>query len=230
MSLGSTFKRSPRRARAMTLGVFTAVVALSTVSACSSSSSGTAVSTSSASSSGGSVGGGATTAAGSPAAGGSSSSTTAGAAKQLDKVTMWLSTPMTSFDPAASSTNPIGQLRILTSGQLYRLNKAGQPQPELVASSTTSADNLTLTMKLKPGLKYSDGSALSADDVVASYQHDIVAKAGGDALFTPFVKSVEAPDATTVVWHLLKPYMRDCRRGCRLPEWSAHSSCSEDQR
>jgi ABC-type transport system substrate-binding protein len=119
---------------------------------------------------------------------------------------MWLSTPMTSLDPAASSTNPIGQLRILTSGQLYRLDKDGKPQAELVDSSTTSTDGLTVTMKLKSGLKYSDGSAVTAQDVVASYQHDIVAKPGGDALFTPFVKSIEASDATTVVWHLITPY------------------------
>ena len=119
---------------------------------------------------------------------------------------MWLSTPMTSFDPAASSTNPIGQLRILTSGQLYRLDKDGNPQPELVDSSTASSDGLTVTMKLKSAAKYSDGSAVTAQDVVASYNHDIAAKPGGDALFTPFVKSVEASDASTVVWHMIKPY------------------------
>ncbi len=119
---------------------------------------------------------------------------------------MWLSTPMTSFDPALPSTNPLGQIRILTSGQLYRLDKSGAAQPELVDSSTASSDGKTVTMKLKSGLKYSDGTPVTAQDVATSYQHDIVSKPGGDALFTPFVDKVEATDASTVVWHLKSPY------------------------
>jgi peptide/nickel transport system substrate-binding protein len=124
----------------------------------------------------------------------------------VDKITIRLADAVSVFDPAINSGNSTQQIRILTTGLLYRQDADGLPQPELVESTEISDDGLTQTMTLKPDLSYSDDTPLVAQDVVAIYEHAVVQRAGGSAFFTPFVESVEAPDDHTVVWHLKVPY------------------------
>ncbi len=69
---------------------------------------------------------------------------------------------------------------------------------------TTSADGLTYTFKLRPNLKWSDGQALTADDVVFTYKlmydpayKDVASPRRGD--LETYVDSVTAPDPQTVV-------------------------------
>ena len=68
-----------------------------------------------------------------------------------------------------------------------------------VANGGISADLTTITWKLKPDMKWSDGSPVTADDAVftAAYCMD---PAGGCAQLSKFdsVKSVEAVDASTI--------------------------------
>lgn len=68
----------------------------------------------------------------------------------------------------------------------------------------TSADGLTYTFKLRPNLKWSDGQALTADDVVFTYQlaydpkyKDVASPRRGD--LSKYIASVTAPDPQTVV-------------------------------
>src|SRR5438105_9614195 len=69
-----------------------------------------------------------------------------------------------------------------------------------VANGGVSADFTTVTWKLKPGLKWSDGSAVTADDVVFTFtQIKDPASASTTAHNTEGVKSVVAKDANTVV-------------------------------
>jgi peptide/nickel transport system substrate-binding protein len=124
----------------------------------------------------------------------------------IDDLKLGLATPVSIFDPGIQSDNATGEIRILTSGQLYRQDRNGVAKPELVQSSTTSADGLTVTMTMKPSLKYSDGTAVLAGDVVNMYKHAVLSVPGGSPMFTPFVKSVTAPDDRTVVWHLKQRY------------------------
>jgi peptide/nickel transport system substrate-binding protein len=69
-----------------------------------------------------------------------------------------------------------------------------------VANGGVSADFTTVTWKLKDGLKWSDGSAVTADDVVFTFNlvHD-PASASTTSDNTEGVKSVVAKDASTVV-------------------------------
>lgn len=124
----------------------------------------------------------------------------------IEKMTMRLQEPVAVLDPAINVGNATGQIRILTAGQLYRQDRDGVPQPELVESSETSDDGLTMTMTLKPDLVYSDDTPLVAGDVVAMYERSILGRVGGSPFFTPFVEEVTAPDDLTVVWSLLQPY------------------------
>src|SRR5215470_7771634 len=69
-------------------------------------------------------------------------------------------------------------------------------------------DGLTYTFKLRPGIKFHDGSMLTASDVKATYDKIVFPPAGVRSVrkthYTA-VKSVEAPDASTVVFHLKFP-------------------------
>ena len=69
-----------------------------------------------------------------------------------------------------------------------------------VANGGVSADFTTVTWKLKPNLKWSDGTAVTADDVVFTFTqiHD-AATASTTEDNTEGVKSVVAKDASTVV-------------------------------
>jgi oligopeptide transport system substrate-binding protein len=74
-----------------------------------------------------------------------------------------------SFDPAAQwdagSAEVVAQLfETLTS-----IDTAGHIQPALAQSWTTSNDGRTITFKLRPDLRFSDGSKLAAADVVTSW-------------------------------------------------------------
>ena len=71
-----------------------------------------------------------------------------------------------------------------------------------------SADNLTVTFHVKPGLKFHDGTPVDAAALKWNLDHWIdpkVAAPGGGNLQSA-VKSVDAPDASTLVIHLLAPY------------------------
>lgn len=124
----------------------------------------------------------------------------------IDQATIRLQEPVAVLDPAINVAFATSQIRVLTAGMLYRQDRDGVPQPELVESSEVSEDGLTVTMTLKPDLLYSDDTPLVAQDVVTMYERSILGREGGSPVFTPFVEGVEAPDERTVVWTLLQPY------------------------
>ncbi|MGY3520533.1 ABC transporter substrate-binding protein [Micromonospora sp. PTRAS2] len=76
--------------------------------------------------------------------------------------------------------------------------------PSLATKWTTSADQLTWTFTLREGVRFSDGSPLTSEDVVYSYERIISEKLNQSYRFET-VKSVTAPDPTTVVVALTKP-------------------------
>ena len=88
---------------------------------------------------------------------------------------------------------------------LARYNEKGELVPFLADSIPTvenggvSADLTTITWKLKDGLLWSDGTPVTADDAVFSWQY-CTAEGGGCAQITNFenVKSVEAVDPKTI--------------------------------
>src|SRR5437762_3646092 len=51
---------------------------------------------------------------------------------------------------------------------LFSLDSKLVPKPQMVESYTKSADGLTWTFKLRPGLKFHDGQPVTSKDVVAS--------------------------------------------------------------
>lgn len=88
---------------------------------------------------------------------------------------------------------------------LVTVDPDGNYQPVLAAEVPTpengdvSADGLRVTWKLAPGLRWSDGTAVTADDIVFTYQAATQGSGSVRAGAYAKVASVEATDPTTAV-------------------------------
>jgi peptide/nickel transport system substrate-binding protein len=133
-------------------------------------------------------------------------STSSGAPKRGGTLSFGRQTGPTQLDPANS----------IVEGDVYTLDKifeplyitspAGQLVPWLAQGHTVSSDGKTWTFALRPGVKFSDGKPVTADDVVFS-----ILRAGGDKngplSFLDFaIKSLKADGSSTVVATLSQPW------------------------
>ena len=69
-----------------------------------------------------------------------------------------------------------------------------------------SADGLVYTIKLKPGIKFHDGSPLNAAAVIYSYERMKALKFGVSGVTANWIDKMEAPDDLTVKFTLSKPF------------------------
>jgi peptide/nickel transport system substrate-binding protein len=113
-----------------------------------------------------------------------------------------------SLDPAAATDLP-GRLTLVN---LYETliryeGKPAQPKPNLADSITASADSKTYTVKLKPNIKFHDGSPVNAAAVVFSMDRVVAMDKGGAAPFKSLlnVGSTKAVDDSTVQFNLESP-------------------------
>src|SRR5437762_12809642 len=80
---------------------------------------------------------------------------------------------ITTFDPALDyDTSSISAIQMIYTG-LVQLDDKFQIHPQLAQSWQQSSDGLTWTFHLKPNLKFSDGTALTSNDVVYSINRAI---------------------------------------------------------
>ena len=113
----------------------------------------------------------------------------------------------------ADTINPFTMLETLsfeavglTYNQLFDLDVNGQSRPMLAAEMPTlenggiTADGKTVTVKLKPDLKWSDGTPLTAEDVAWTYNYyvDNAAVLPNMGLGAKGIERTVAVDATTV--------------------------------
>jgi peptide/nickel transport system substrate-binding protein len=89
---------------------------------------------------------------------------------------------------------------------LTTLDDKGEAQPKLALSWTHSDDFKTWTFKLRPGVKFQDGTPFNAEAVKANFdrQKDPVNKCRC-AFYISFIHDVQAPDESTVVYNLNDP-------------------------
>ena len=73
---------------------------------------------------------------------------------------------------------------------------------DLAEDYTLSEDGLTWTFRLREGVMFTDGEALTASDVVFTFE---TAKTSQSSLDLTFLEKVEAPDDRTVVFTMSKP-------------------------
>lgn len=73
------------------------------------------------------------------------------------------------LDPAKVDDQSAETIRFLTAGVLLRVNRiTQQPEPALAEHWDVSADGRTVLLRLRGGLRFSDGSPLTAQDAVSS--------------------------------------------------------------
>lgn len=120
---------------------------------------------------------------------------------------------VTTLNPHLGTAVSLGNLSELTMAYLARYDANNRPTPELAtviptqANGGISRDGLTITWHIRKGVKWSDGVAFDADDVVWStnavnnQQNNEVGRDGWD-----LITKIDEPDKYTVVYHLRKPY------------------------
>ena len=106
------------------------------------------------------------------------------------------------FDPLAGYWGYNGST-ILFQSRLFTYDKDLNLTPDLATGVEVSDDLLTYTYKLREGVKFSDGSDFTANDVVFSY---LTARDNGTCVIDlTSIADVTAPDDHTVVFTLNKP-------------------------
>src|SRR5271165_6720688 len=84
----------------------------------------------------------------------------------LDELRFYLGSDPKTFNPALVADDASETIRYLTGGVLLRLNRQTQQvEPELAAAWRVSKDGKTITFQLRSGVRFSDGTPFSAQDV-----------------------------------------------------------------
>src|SRR4051812_31074044 len=109
------------------------------------------------------------------------------------------------FDPIWTTANITAYHGAMIYDTLFALDEQMKPQPQMVAKYNLSDDKLTHTFELRDGLKFSDGSPVTADDVVASIRRWAVRDGGGQHMMQR-VKDLSKKDDKTFVLSLKEPY------------------------
>lgn len=111
----------------------------------------------------------------------------------------------TSLDPALQSVDPVNNQYIYPIyDYLTRLGADGKAEPDLATSwKYTDATNTTFQLTLRQGVKFSDGTPLTAAAVAASLNYSRTK--GVNASWVATVKDITAPDANTVQITTSKP-------------------------
>lgn len=93
---------------------------------------------------------------------------------------------------------------------LTQPNEKGEYFPRLAADlPTVSEDNLTVTWKLRDGLKWSDGEPLTSDDIVFTWEIISNPDSGAYNQTAGFdlIESIETPDDVTAIVHYSEPFV-----------------------
>jgi len=138
--------------------------------------------------------------------GGTQSSSTVSGPATVATVNVGIGTKVNSLDPNLFVNTTETSVLHLIGGTLFELRASGAVVPGLATSIEPSSDGLTQTAHLRAGLKFSDGTPLTAADVVATLERGIHNRANAYAGFYAPIASVTAPDATTVVFKLKRPF------------------------
>src|SRR3954468_2292263 len=110
-----------------------------------------------------------------------------------------------SLDPIWTTANITAYHGAMIYDTLFALDADQRPQPQMVGKFGVSDDKLTHTFELRDGLKFHDGSAVTADDVVASMRRWAARDGGGQHMMLR-VKDISKKDDKTFVVALKEPY------------------------
>ena len=112
---------------------------------------------------------------------------------------------LANFDPIWGTQYVVRNAAALVWDMLYGVDDKLQAQRQMVESEEVSSDGLTWTFKLRPGLKFHDGSPVLGKDVVASIERWWNRDPMG-LMVKAIQKEIVAVDDRTVRLVLSKPY------------------------
>lgn len=120
--------------------------------------------------------------------------------------TMARNADMLTFDPVATQDDPSIFVELQVYDRLVKLAASNTGvEPELATSWKVAPDGLSATFTLRQGVKFSDGSPLTAEDVVFSLTRAIDPKGSWGFLFSP-IKSVTKVDDKNVRLNMSEPF------------------------
>jgi peptide/nickel transport system substrate-binding protein len=117
------------------------------------------------------------------------------------------------LNPHLGQFADVGHLSSMTMAWLIKWDERNLPYPELATQIPTqqnggvSKDGLTITYRIRRGVRWSDGVPFDADDVVFS-THVVLNPANNEVgrLGWDQITKIDEPDKYTVVYHMKKPY------------------------
>ncbi|MCC7165277.1 MAG: ABC transporter substrate-binding protein [Anaerolineae bacterium] len=127
------------------------------------------------------------------------------AGEPIENVRISINSKLTAPDAHKQMGLGAFMLQYLVGGQLFRLNPDFSVTPYLAEGYEVSDDGLTYTVKLKPDLKFSDGSPITAEDVVYTFTRSTELKNPRNLQLGP-LESVTAVDPQTVEFKLTQPF------------------------
>jgi peptide/nickel transport system substrate-binding protein len=140
-----------------------------------------------------------------------------GCRRKSDAFVIALGDNIRTIDPIGSPSVDAAseRVRTLIFNSLVRKNEKFDYVGELASDITRSDDGLTFTFKLHDGVKFHDGRPLTSADVkytlelvfASSFAKSASFYEGSGAEKHSYIKSVETPDAQTVVVTLIKPWV-----------------------
>src|SRR5260370_24029005 len=132
----------------------------------------------------------------------------ASAQKQGGSITVGLEVDIPGFDPLKAGVFDTAAETAAAAifDTLVTLDEKGQTQPKLALSWTRSDDYKTWTFKLRPGVKFHDGTPFNAQAVKENFdrQKDPANKCRC-AFYIAYIHDVQAPDELTVVYNMNDP-------------------------
>jgi len=135
---------------------------------------------------------------------------TAGAAQEakrpLERATVSLPAPAQSLDPAATVSATDRAAFSLTNGTLFNIEIDGKIVPGLAESIAYSDDFASATVTLRPNLKFSDGSPLTAADAAATFNRHKGVKGSVLGSMTNRITTAEATGDRTVKFSFTGPF------------------------
>jgi peptide/nickel transport system substrate-binding protein len=109
------------------------------------------------------------------------------------------------LDPIASPSFITRNFAYMVYDTLVALDSTGEYRPQMLEGWTVSDDRLTYTFKLRPGLVFSDGTPVTAEDCVASLRRWGAKDSMGKRLIAA-TKDFRVVDASTFILELSRPF------------------------
>ena len=133
----------------------------------------------------------------------SSASPSAGGAAKTGGVLTVSCQPPANLDPHFAALAPEELINHQIYNWLVILDNQNSPTPDLATAWEMSPDGKTWTFTIRDGVKFSDGTPLTAEDVKYSFDRMRNPKIGAPtASVYTYIKSIDAPDPTHVVFNL----------------------------